>query len=238
MLDVERRPHVDAGGEQLLDVLPALRMAAAGDVGVRVLVDAAAGSGWRASAASRSNSLQDLVDVDDRLARQDLEAVQQRLRLAPPMRLDQADDDVAALRLRRARAPSAWRRSCRRRAPRRERSSAVRVPPSWRGRGVRPAKLSGSSRLAWRSGSASPELLSRRQRVEREVEPQDVDARLAQQSERAAFDLAVNELAHALLGQAAGLGDARHLQQRRLRRDVRDRGRSPTSSRHRPGSAR
>ena len=39
MLDVERRVDVDAGSEQLLDVEIALGMAAAGDVGVRELVD-------------------------------------------------------------------------------------------------------------------------------------------------------------------------------------------------------
>ena len=39
MLDVERRDDVDAGVEQLLDVLPALLVAAAGHVGVGQLVD-------------------------------------------------------------------------------------------------------------------------------------------------------------------------------------------------------
>ena len=39
MLDVERRPDVDARVEQLLDVLPALRMAAVRSVGVGELVD-------------------------------------------------------------------------------------------------------------------------------------------------------------------------------------------------------
>ena len=39
VLDVERRPDVDAGAEQLVDVLPALGVARSGDVGVRELVD-------------------------------------------------------------------------------------------------------------------------------------------------------------------------------------------------------
>ena len=39
MLDVERGPDVDAGRQQLVDVLPALRMAAAGHVGVGIFVD-------------------------------------------------------------------------------------------------------------------------------------------------------------------------------------------------------
>ena len=57
MLDVQRGPHIDAGRQQLLDVLPALGVAAARDVGVGVLIDAEASSGRRASAASMSNSL-------------------------------------------------------------------------------------------------------------------------------------------------------------------------------------
>ena len=39
VLDVQRRDDVDAGLEQLLDVLPALLVARAGDVRVRELVD-------------------------------------------------------------------------------------------------------------------------------------------------------------------------------------------------------
>ena len=60
MLDVERGPDVDAGVEQLLDVLPTLRMArrgiAADEVGVGELVDEQDGRRRRFSAASRSNS--------------------------------------------------------------------------------------------------------------------------------------------------------------------------------------
>src|SRR6476660_546335 len=39
MLDVDRRDHVDAGREQLLDILPAVRVARPGGVRVRELVD-------------------------------------------------------------------------------------------------------------------------------------------------------------------------------------------------------
>ena len=102
MLDVERRPHVDAGGQQLLDVLPALRMAAAGDVGVRQLIEQQQARPARQRLVEIELA-EDLVDVDDRLARDELEARKQRLRLAPPVRLDETDDDVAALRLRRVR---------------------------------------------------------------------------------------------------------------------------------------
>ena len=39
MLDVERRPYADARVEQLLDILPALRMPAVRSVGMGELVD-------------------------------------------------------------------------------------------------------------------------------------------------------------------------------------------------------
>ena len=69
-------------------------MAAAGNVGVRQLVDE------QKSRLARERLVdvelaQDLVDVDRRLARDDLEAFDQRLRLAPSVRLDEADDDLA-----------------------------------------------------------------------------------------------------------------------------------------------
>ena len=102
MLDIQRRPHVDAGGEQLLHVLPALGVAAAGDVGVRQLIE------QQQARLARQRLVEielaeDLVDVDDRLARDELKAGKQRFRLAPPVRLDQTDDHVAAFRLRRVR---------------------------------------------------------------------------------------------------------------------------------------
>ena len=88
--------------EQLLDVLPALGVAAAGNVGVGKLVDE------QQSRLARERLVevelaQDPVDVDDRLARDDLEAFEQRLRLAPAVRLDETDDDVAAFVLLGAR---------------------------------------------------------------------------------------------------------------------------------------
>ena len=94
MLDIECRPDVDARGQQLLDILPALGMAAAGNVGVGIFVD------QQQSRAARERRvevelLHDLIAVDDRLAREDLEAFDQRLRLAPPVRLDQTGHDVA-----------------------------------------------------------------------------------------------------------------------------------------------
>ena len=103
MLDVERGPDVDAGGDQFLDVLPALGMAAFGRVGVGELVDD----------DQLGLALQRRVDVElldgpaaivDDPARQDLEALEQRAGLRAAVGLDQADDDVDALGLEAARA--------------------------------------------------------------------------------------------------------------------------------------
>ena len=100
MLDVERGPDIDAGGQQFVDVLPALGMAAARHVGVGVFVDQQQARPARQRRVE-VELLHHLVAVDDRLARQDLEAVDQLLGLAPAVRLDQAGDDVAAARLSR-----------------------------------------------------------------------------------------------------------------------------------------
>jgi hypothetical protein len=97
MLDVQRRPDVDTGLQQLLDILPALGMAAAGRIGMGVLVDQEQASACRARAASRSNSIRVPAAVLERPARHDLEPVEQVLRLAPAMGLDHADQDFAML---------------------------------------------------------------------------------------------------------------------------------------------
>ena len=97
MLDIERRPDVDAGVEQLLHVLPALGVTrqrlALGDVRVREFVDEQV-AGSRASAASRSNSRRDDAAVADLEERQLLQPFEQPLGLDAPVRLDVADHDV------------------------------------------------------------------------------------------------------------------------------------------------
>ena len=101
MLDVERRPDVDAGVEQLLDVLPALGMAAFGSVGVRQLVD-----DDQVGLARERRVEVELVDraavVFDHAPRQDFEPFHERARLGAAVRLDEADDDVDALVLEAA----------------------------------------------------------------------------------------------------------------------------------------
>ena len=117
MLDVQRRPDVDAGGEQFVDVLPALGMAAAGHVGMGVFVDQQQARPARQRGVE-VEFLHDLIAVDDRLARQDFEAFESALGLAPAVGLDQPDHDLAAAGLlalgggqHRKRLADAWRRA-------------------------------------------------------------------------------------------------------------------------------
>ena len=65
-------------------------------------------------------------------------------------------------------------------------------------------------------------MLASRDAVERHVERQDVDARLAEQAEECGpRTCSRDELADAIFGQAPRLGNARHLEKRRLGRDMR-----------------
>ncbi len=95
VLDVDRGDDVDPGVEELVDVLPALGVAGAGDVGVGELVDE----------RDRGRARQDRVDVEllergtavvERAARDDLEPLQERGGGGPAVGLDEADHDVGA----------------------------------------------------------------------------------------------------------------------------------------------
>ena len=95
VLDVDGGVDVDAGVQQLLDVLVALWMAAARDIGVRELVDQDQ-AGTPPQRGVDVELVQDAIDVDRRLAGNDLEALEQRLGLFAAVRLDHAHDDVHA----------------------------------------------------------------------------------------------------------------------------------------------
>jgi len=103
MLDVERCPDIDARAEQFLHILPALGMAAVGGVGVGELVDEnrlrLAGEG-----GVEVELLERAAAIIDPPSRQNFQALEERFRLAPPMRLDQTDQDVVAEGFGRARA--------------------------------------------------------------------------------------------------------------------------------------
>ena len=96
VLDIDRGIDVDALLQQLLDIEVALGMPAAGGIGVRELVD----QDQLRAPLERGIEIElaeDAIDVDHRLAREDLEALEQGLRLLAAVRLDHADDDVHAL---------------------------------------------------------------------------------------------------------------------------------------------
>ncbi len=98
MLDIERRPHVEAGVEQFLDILPALGMAAVRRIGVGQFVH----HDQRRAALQRRVNVEFLdlaAAIVDLFSRQDFEALEQRGGLGAPVGLDQADDHVDALGL-------------------------------------------------------------------------------------------------------------------------------------------
>ncbi len=95
MLDVDRADHVDAGVEQRLHVLPALRVSGPVDVGMRQLVDQ----------RHLRGPLQDGGEVEfgelctpigNRPARHQLEPGQLVGRVGPSMCLDERNDDIGA----------------------------------------------------------------------------------------------------------------------------------------------
>ena len=96
VLDVDRRVDVDALAQDLFDVEISLRMTAARRVGVRELVDE---HDLRPSCDDRVDVhfVERLPAIGDASPRNDLEALEQRLGLLAPVRLDDADDDVVAV---------------------------------------------------------------------------------------------------------------------------------------------
>ena len=101
MLDVERRPDVDAGRAQLLHVLPALRVAAFRRVCVSEFVDD--DQFWLARERRVDVEFRDRsAAIFDDAPRQHLEPLDERARLGAPVRLDEANDDVDALLLEAA----------------------------------------------------------------------------------------------------------------------------------------
>ena len=98
MLDVERRPDADARVEQLLHVLPALRMPAVRSVGVGELVDDDQ-LGLARQRRVQIKFLEGAAVVFDPASRQNFEPFDERARFGAAMRLDEPDDDIDALTL-------------------------------------------------------------------------------------------------------------------------------------------
>ena len=217
VLDVERRMHVDAGREQFLDILIALRVARARRIAVSEFVNE------RQGRASRQQGIEihlvdDAVMVGDPSARNDLEAFDQGLGFAPSVGLHDTDHHVDPIL---------------------ETSSADRqhlVSLADPGRGAKEDLEAAASRLVptraieqrLRRGTVPfAAILAHRQsfipcvprsgllpetRVQSEVQGQDIHARLAEKTEGPAFDLCGEEVAHPLLADAPRTGHARHLE--------------------------
>ena len=93
VLDVERGQYVDAGVAQLLDILPALRVAAAGGIGVREFVDQRDGRLAHQHGVD-VEFIEPVRAVDDGAAWQDFERSDQRFGFGATVRFDHADDDI------------------------------------------------------------------------------------------------------------------------------------------------
>ena len=93
VLHVDRGEHVDTGCEQLVDILPALGMAARRRVGVRQLIYQEHGRG-AFERRVQVELLQLAPAIVDLLAPQDLQALQQCRGFAAAVRLDHADHHV------------------------------------------------------------------------------------------------------------------------------------------------
>ena len=128
MLDIERRPNVDAGVEQFLDILPAFGVTAIRRIGVGEFVDDDE-LGFARQGGVDVEFLDDPAPIIDLAARQDFEALRSELRF----RAVHASPRGRSRHRRHppsGRAPSpTWRRSCRRRAPRPETRAAFRLSP-------------------------------------------------------------------------------------------------------------
>ena len=98
MLDIERRPHIDAGIEQFLDILEAFGMPAVRRIRMRQFID----DDEIGPARQRGIDIelhQTLVLIDDCPGRQDFETFEKCRRIGLAVRLDEAHHNVAAFRL-------------------------------------------------------------------------------------------------------------------------------------------
>ncbi len=95
MLHVERGHHIDAVGQQFLDVLPSLGVPGARRVGVRQLVDEDQ-AGLARQGRVKIELVQDDAAIVDLQPRQDGQAFRPGGGFVPAVMFDNADDDVAA----------------------------------------------------------------------------------------------------------------------------------------------
>ena len=218
MLDVDGGPHVDAGFQQLFDVLPALGVPRHGlsaeEIRVRQLVDDQDGRTPRERRVEVEFLAHD-VAVFHRQRRQLFEALHEPLRFHAPMRLDIADGDVDAVHARRTRGLQhrVGLADARGRAEENAQTAAGRpdlfcLKVLQQLIGIRP--LFGHCLFRLHG------LL-----IEREIQFQHIHARFAEEAEGAALGCGGNQLAHARRFEAPCSRHAAYLKVRGGRRDVR-----------------
>ena len=224
VLHVERRVDVDAASSSSSTSCQRLGWREPGAL-VWASSSTRSSAGWRASAASRSNSLQ----LEAAVARSARAAGARALRAAPRSRRARASRPSRRRRPcprpQRSRGRRASRRSCRRRPTRRRRSLSRPRAAACASCGCtrRRAAASGSGRWSLSSSRQPCAASSARGRlgrscVERQVELQHVDARLAEHAELRPSVCASTSARTASRRQAARRGDAGHLVLRGRRR--------------------
>jgi hypothetical protein len=221
VLHVDGREHIDARGEQLLDVLPALGVTPARRVGVRELVEQqqrrSPGEGERRGRTPRGCG-RGTRPADGATARG-------RAPSTPypgAVRLDEADDHVEVLLAHQV--PRDLKHAVGLADPRGEPEEDLELAPLRAG-------LFGLHRRSSASGSGrsspsrsvmrgAPQAPHGRQRVERPVEPQDVHARARRTDPAYALPCGRRRVRAPSLRRGRAPGDASGLKMRGRRRDV------------------
>ena len=212
MLDIERGPDIDAGGENLVDVLPALRMPAAGDIGVGVFVDEQQ-TGMARKCSVEVEFLEDLISINDRLARKNFEAFDERFGLAPAVGFDESGNHVAPVGLRGARGREHGVGLAHARG--RTEKDFQMTAPLLLGKGKK--GVGRGSRLLFYGHAVT----LRPKGIQCDIEFQHVNARLPENPQHSPLDVLADKRAQPVFGLVSRLGDPRHLEEGGVRRDVR-----------------
>ena len=235
MLDVERRIDVDAAREQFLHIHIAFGMTAAGRVGMRQFVDQDE-TGTPRNDGVNVHFIENAALVVDRPTRHHLQAIDQRLGFLAAVSLDDADDDIDPVGFARmgrgqhfkglADTGRCTQKNFQAAAgfPLRPRQERVRRWSAIHVAAVISHQMFGLPPRATESGTAPlslPALSGRDSFIKRHVQRQDVDGRFTENAEFAGLNGLVYHRADLTFVHAAGLGDARHLEIGRFRRDMR-----------------
>src|SRR5208283_5661951 len=207
VLDVHGGNHVDAGADDLLDVLVALFVAGAGGVGVRELIDDY-DIGLARDDCIDVHLFQRNFAVRNLAARNDLEVANPLLRLAAVVRFNEAKHDIHSpiaelIRLLEHPVCLAYARG----------GADINFEPSplrlghkiEKSFGLKPFFIAHSS-----PGSCSA--TTPRGAIEGQVQQQDVHPRLAEDSRRSRPRVLGNQLPDLIFAHAARVGNTRHLE--------------------------